>query len=191
MQGNNYDQTTVFSFNLVPPKTKEELVVLEERDNSILYSFLLVFFSMFIYFVLTLIQTFIINQRIDQGTNQIVQQESSFSAYDEIKRIKGELITKGELLEPVLKKDIKLTEVLDLANQITVDNPTVHVTTYSRESTGEFVLTFSVPDIPTASTLVEYLNKNEELQSVFARNIQYIQNDTEVSATISFSLLNV
>mgnify|MGYP001273054507 FL=1 len=191
MQENNYNKTSSFGFNLVPPKTKEELVVLEERDNSILYSFLLVFFSMFIYFVLNMIQTFVINQRIEQGNVQIIEQEASFSAYDEIKRVRGELITKGELLEPVLKKDIKLTEVLDLANQISIDNPTVNVTTYSREATGEFVLTFSMPDIPTASTLVEYLNKNDKLLNVFARNVQYIQDESEVSATISFSLLNV
>ena len=191
MQGNNYQQTSAFSFNLVPPKTKEELSVIEERDNSILYSFLLVFFSMFIFFVLNMIQTFVINQRIEQGNSQILQQESSFSAYDEIKRVKGELITKSELLEPVLKKDIKLTEVLDLAAQIAIDNPTVKVTTYSRESTGEFVLTFSMPDIQTVSNLVDYLSQNKQLQNVFARNIQYIRNDTEVSATISFSLLNV
>ena len=191
MQENNYNKTSSFGFNLVPPKTKEELVVLEERDNSILYSFLLVFFSMFIYFVLNMIQTFVINQRIEQGNVQIIEQEASFSAYDEIKRVRGELITKGELLEQVLKKDIKLTEVLDLANQISIDNPTVNVTTYSREATGEFVLTFSMPDIPTASTLVEYLNKNDKLLNVFARNVQYIQDESEVSATISFSLLNV
>jgi len=191
MQGNNYQQTSAFSFNLVPPKTKEELSVIEERDNSILYSFLLVFFSMFIFFVLNMIQTFVINQRIEQGNSQILQQESSFSAYDEIKRVKGELITKSELLELVLKKDIKLTEVLDLAAQIAIDNPTVKVTTYSRESTGEFVLTFSMPDIQTVSNLVDYLSQNKQLQNVFARNIQYIRNDTEVSATISFSLLNV
>jgi len=191
MQGNNYQQNSAFSFNLVPPKTKEELSVIEERDNSILYSFLLVFFSMFIFFVLNMIQTFVINQRIEQGNSQILQQESSFSAYDEIKRVKGELITKSELLEPVLKKDIKLTEVLDLAAQIAIDNPTVKVTTYSRESTGEFVLTFSMPDIQTVSNLVDYLSQNKQLQNVFARNIQYIRNDTEVSATISFSLLNV
>lgn len=191
MQENVYDQSRIFKFNLVPPKTKEELGFLEERDNSILYSFLLVFFSMFIYFVLNLIQTFVLDQRIAETNTQIMQQESSFTAYDEIKRIKGELITKGELLEPVLKKDIKLTELLDLGEEVKLDNPSVEVTTYSRESTGEFVLTFTLPDLSTASALVEYLRQKETLVNVFARTIQYSADNTSVSATISFSLLNV
>jgi len=190
MNENLYDQSRIFSFNLIPPKTKEELVVLEERDNSILYSFLLVFFSMFIYFVLNMIQTFVVGQRIEETNTKIFQQESSFTAYDEIKRIKGELITKGQLLEPVLERDIKLTQLLDLGKQITQDNPTVSIITYSRESTGEFVLTFDLPDIPTASDLVNYLNEQEGLSGVFARNIIYKNNNTAVSATISFTLLN-
>lgn len=191
MQENLYDQSRIFQFNLVPPKTKEELGMLEERDNSILYSFLLVFFSMFIFFVLNLIQTFVLDQRIAETNNQILQQESSFTAYDEIKRIKGELITKGELLEPVLKKDIKLTELLDLGQEVKQDNPNVEVTTYSRESTGEFVLTFTLPDLDSASALVDYLKAKESLTNVFARTVQYSSDNTSVSATISFSLLNV
>jgi len=190
MQENAYDQTRIFKFNLVPPKTKEEIVVLEERDNSILYSFLLVFFSMFIFFILNLLQTFVLEQRIAETTAKIAEQESSFSAYDEIKRIKGELITKGELLEPVLKKDIKLTELLDLGKQVTQDNPNVVITTYSRETSGDFVLTFSMSDIPSAAKLTSYLNKSGKLANVLARTI-LISDNNAVRATISFSLLNI
>jgi cell division protein FtsL len=189
MDSNYYDQTRVFKFNLVPPKTKEEIVVLEERDNSILYSFLLVFFAMFIFFILNLLQTFVINQRIDLTNSQIATQETSFSNYEEIKRINGELITKGELLEPVLKKDIKLTELLDLSAQITSDNFNTQIRTYSREATGEFVLTFSTPDVESVGSLLDYLYKKEELKDVFARSI--LVNSNSVDATISFSLINI
>jgi hypothetical protein len=189
MEDNSYDQSRIFKFNLIPPKTKEELFVLEERDNSILYSFLLVFFSVFIFFILTLIQTFVLDQRLQQTQQQIAQQEASFSAYDEIKRVRGELITKGELLEPVLKKDIKLTELLDLSSEVQAANSNVEILTYSRESTGDFILTFKVTDIESSFKLIEYLNNNEKLSNVFARNI--VRTNNSITATISFSLINV
>lgn len=189
MDINVYDQTRVFKFNLVPPKTKEELVVLEERDNSILYSFLLVFFAMLIFFVLNLIQTFIVNQRISLTTTQVTSQEASFANYDEIKRINGELITKGELLQPVLQKDIKLTELLDLSKEIVNDNPNTQITTYSRETTGEFVLSITSNNVESIRNLILYLNEKDNIKNVFLRSV--IVNETDVLSIVSFALVNI
>lgn len=190
MQGSSYDQTNAFSFNLVPPKSKEEIVQLEERDNSILYSFLLVFFAMLIFFILSLVQTFVIDQRIKQNNTRIQEQEASFQAFDEIRRVNGELITKGELLEPVLERDIKLTELLDLGNNLVIDNPGVVITTYSRESTGEFVLNMTVPSYEQTSDLLTYLNELESVENVFIRSIN-LTNLNDYSTIISFSLTNL
>ncbi|MBE0574072.1 hypothetical protein IH575_04175, partial [Candidatus Dojkabacteria bacterium] len=163
-----YDQTRVFKFNLVPPKTRQELIVLEERDNSILYSFLLVFFAMLIFFILNLIQTFVINQRIELSEKQIATQESQLDGYDDIRRIHGELITKSELLEPVLRRDIKLTEMLDLSQEIVAKNPGAQIVTYAREATGEFVLMFRLPNVDAATLLVDSMLADSRLSGVFA-----------------------
>jgi hypothetical protein len=49
----NYKRKKYFAFNLLPEKSQEEIQILEERDNTLLYSFILVFSAVFIYFVLT------------------------------------------------------------------------------------------------------------------------------------------
>src|SRR5260221_116538 len=105
-----YDPTKLFKFNLIPPKSKEELNVLETRDNSILYSFLLVFFGMLVFFVLSLIQTFTTTPQVNKVDATLASQKAEIQAYDQVHEISVELFVKSQSLEPILQKDIKISE---------------------------------------------------------------------------------
>lgn len=186
----SYNKDLIFKFNLIPPKSKQEIIVLEKRDNSILNSFLFVFLGVFIFFILNTLQTFVTAERLNESKISLLQQEATLKSYDQIRIINGELITKANILEPVLERDIKITELLATTELITKDFSGVSVTTYSREPTGEFVLTMNITDIKTIIDLIVKMNSIESISSTFVRSVN-INRDNSINLTVSFLLKNL
>ncbi len=182
-----YDPTKLFKFNLIPPKSKEELNVLETRDNSILYSFLLVFFGMLVFFVLSLIQTFTTTPQVNKVDATLASQKAEIQAYDQVHEISGELFVKSQSLEPILQKDIKISEVLAASKEVLNKFPNSFVTTYSREATGEFVLDFVVNTPDESINLVKEMNTNNKFLNVFLRSLGH-RADNLYTVTIAFIL---
>ena len=182
-----YDPTKLFKFNLIPPKSKEELNVLENRDNSILYSFLLVFFGMLIFFILNLAQTFAITPQLNSAELTIANQKLQVEAYDQVHQINGELFVKSQSLEPILEKDIKFSEVLTASKEVSNKFPDSFITTYSREATGEFVLDFVIGTPEDAIKLVKEMRTNTKFMNTFVRSLGH-RSDDLYTVTVAFIL---
>ncbi len=182
----------LFKFNLVPPKTKEELQVLEDRDNSILYSSILIFAAMFIFFVLVLIQTVLIDPRLLSSKLAVTNKDKEIAAYDTIKKVNGELFIKSKALEPILEKDIKITKLLEISQKIKENVVASEIVNYSREPSGEFVITFSVSSVDQASLLIKNAKSNSALKDVFLRSvIKNVGETNKANVTIAFSIKNI
>jgi hypothetical protein len=102
----------LFKFNLIPPKSKEEIVQLVERDNTILYSFILIFSSAVIFFVLTLLEALLVKPAVTNTTATIDGLKAQVNQFSEIKTTNGELFIKSRALEPLLEKDIELSNLI-------------------------------------------------------------------------------
>ena len=182
----------LFKFNLVPPKSKEEVQVLEDRDNSILYSSILIFAAMFIFFVLTMVQTVLVDPRLAASQLAITNKDKEITAYDTIKKVNGELFIKSKSLEPILEKDIKITQLLDISQQIKANVVSSEIISYSREPSGQFVITFSVGSMDQASLLIKNAKSITSLKDVFLRNVAKDSvNANKARATIAFNIKNL
>ncbi len=177
-----------FKFNLIPPKTKEELVKIKDRDNTSFYSFILVFTAIVIYFIFTLIQSGLISPRITKLDKDIQKQEDQITTFNSIKVINGELVVKSQVLSPILKRDIGTDLFLQKTESLTSNLAGVEILSYSRESSGDFVITVLSEDYNQVADLVQGANTDAELSDVFARQMGVDEVSNKVRATISFKI---
>lgn len=184
-----YDKTRIFNFNLIPPKTQEELSVLVGRDNTTLYAFFLIFFGMLLYFSFSFAQSVLISPKIALADTSISSLDAQIAGFDSIKRANGELLIKSQALEPILLNDIKITQLLSLSANILNNFPSATIVNYSREGTGEFVLTFRIDDYSKAGVLLDIISKESGVSGAFMRSVSPgLINDGTV--VISFTLSN-
>lgn len=180
----------IFSFNLIPPKSKEEIETLVERDRSMFYSFLLIFFSIFIYFILTLLNTFILSPRIESLESNIEKQKSQVITYNSTRSLNGEVFSKSQALAPVLALDIGSVELLETSEEFILDVPSAQIVSYGREFSGEFILSIIVDDYDSVALLIENAKKQENIDNVFLRQASVSIDKTYVTAVIAFTITN-
>lgn len=180
----------LFTFNLIPPKSKEEVDTLVERDRSTFYSFLLIFFSVFIYFVLTLLNTFVLAPRIATLEGNIQKQKEQVATYNSVRQLNGEVYTKSQALAPVLALDIGSVELLEISEKFLVNIDNAQIVSYGREFSGEYILSIIVNDYDSVSTLLTNAKSQENVKNVFLRQASLSGDKTFVTAVIAFNITN-
>lgn len=182
-----------FKFNLIPPKSQEEVSQLVERDNTLFYSFLLIVFGMFLFFVISIIKVAFIDPILSQVDSNLETVQSQISNFDEIRRINGELYIKANALDPILDRDVEVTKVLDLESRISQTFPNlIDVEDYSRRGDGSFALTFLIEDSKEVTKITEYMRAQSEVSSVKLLSSQWTSSaNTTALINISFFLSNI
>ncbi len=180
----------IFKFNLIPPKSKEEINQLVERDNTLLYSFLLIFFGAFVFFVLNLLDIILVQPSLQSTLTSIANINSQISSFDTIKAKNGELFIKSKALDPLLEKDIKLTDLIAIADNIdTTFAGDANVTSYKREITGEFFLNLNISDFSKLSDIVTLLTKTPNVENIFIRRVGLENADSQIlTLSVSFEI---
>ncbi len=164
-----YETTKLFEFNLLPERSREEIAKLVERDDSVLYSFILIFVSIFAYLLLNLIQLFLIDVRIATNNGRINSLNTQVESFDSIRSVNGELIRKSSSLKEALTKDIKPNRFIEISNQIVQGNG--NILNYEREDSGLFVLNIRINNPQDAIQILERGKSNESLQNLYVRRI--------------------
>ncbi len=190
MQSEYSPKTRLFKFNLIPPKSKEEIEQLEERDNTVLYSFLLIFFGAFVFFVLNLLNIVLVQPSLQTTKNNIANINAQISSYNTVKTKNGELYIKSKALDPLLEKDIKLTDLIAIADNIdTTFGENVNVVSYKREITGEFFLTLNIADFTKVSEVVSLLSSTDNVEHIFVRRVGLESiNSSKTTMAVSFEI---
>jgi hypothetical protein len=179
-------QHILFKFNLIPPKSEEEIKVLEERDNSIFYSFLLIFFITLIYFLMVWVDVYIVVPRINKLEKTIAKQNEQIKTYDVVRELKGELFVKTQILEPLLELDIETIKLLQNSDLIVNDVNNAKIITYVREPDGTFVITVLVDSYKDVIAILDNAKNIEEIENVFLRQARKFDRSENIKVTLSF-----
>lgn len=169
----------VFKFNLLPPKSKQEVVLEEERDDSLVYALLLLIFSLVVYGALVLTRLFVLQPRIEQADQAIALRNQQAATYQQVKTNYGELFVKGLTLSPLLDKDLDPAAIFTVADTINNIDPDLGITGYSREASGVFVFEMLTPSIDTVARLMDELPRVDNVSDVFLRSIE-VGTDTGI-----------
>lgn len=190
MQSEYAKNSKIFKFNLIPPKSKEEIKELVERDNTVLYSFLLIFFAAFVFFVLNLLDIILVQPSLQTTKTNIAGLNNQISSYSAIKATNGELFIKSQALDPLLEKDIKLTDLIAIADNIdSTFAGSVNVVNYKREVNGEFFLTLNISDFTKVAEIFNLLSNTQNVKGIFIRRVGVDAADSAImSLAISFQI---
>lgn len=182
-----------FQFNLIPPKTEQEITQLVERDNTLFYSFLLIFFGMVFFFFLTLIKVILVDPSLNQVESNINIANQEIAKYDGIRSANGELYIKAQSLDPILDKDVDVIKVLDLEARIRAKFPNlITVTDYGRNGDGSFSMGFLISDAKKLSDIMDYLATQSDVANVFLKDTSWDNGQSgPASISITFFLLNL
>lgn len=184
-QSNSTKIQPLFKFNLIPPRTVKEVMVIEKRDNSMIYSFGLVFFGLFIFFCLTMIQFILIEPRISLLETRSKERDDTIASFTDEKLINGELFVKARSLSVILEKDIEIIKLLEKSSAIAGSIPSSKILTYEREPTGEFVVTILINDFSDTKALILKARELEGIENPSIKRIS-IDSDNKIKATIAF-----
>lgn len=183
--------TGEYKFNLLPPKTREELEIVKERDNSVFYAFLLVLVSVIVFLIVSLGDIFLVSTRVKSSEESLAFLNEQIKSFDSMKEQNGELFLKAQTLEPVLAKDIKLSEILEIASQMILNVESASITAYNREYTGEFSVTLAIDNYVTVNQILENSKSIDRIEDVFLKKMslhQISSGQSIVEANISFKV---
>lgn len=178
----------LFKFNLLPPKSEKEVELEVERDDSILYSMILVFVGGLIFFGLTIANVLLVEPRVAQFEQAVTERNNLIEQFSSTIATNGELFVKVRTLQPVLEKKIDTSEIFRVANAITSIDPDVNIISYARERSGLFVFSFSSPTLNELGGLIEGIKDIQGTSQLFVRGSRSrdLQQDylTEIELSI-------
>jgi hypothetical protein len=166
---------TQFQFSLLPPKSGAVVELETERDNSVAYGALLIFVSVLIYFLLTLVQAYVVAPRLAENESALATIQSQKSTFQSVQTLNGELFIKTKTLKPVLEKQVDSTEIFRVTTAITAANPNLVVTSYNRETSGEFVFQIAAASFNEVGELLEIAKGIEGVSSASIKGSTKIQ----------------
>lgn len=181
----------IFQFNLVPPKSQVEVELEAERDDSLVYSMILVFFALFVYVVLTLTRSFLILPRIESTQQRLDNFKQQTQSFQDVRSQNGELFIKGETLSEILKKDLSANEIFRVAQEISSINANVGVVNYSREQSGIFVFEFLANNVSLVPEILQKANTVSGVSNVFIRDVSvFADGKVLISAELNIAGTN-
>lgn len=183
-----FDLNKFRSFNLVPPKSKQELLVYEERDNTFLYSLVLIIFSFVFFISLTFINEFFLINRIRENDSKVETIEFEIETFSSIRRKFGELIIKSQLLQPIVTQDIKIIELLNIGDQLVKNLQGVTIRSYSRNEAGDFIMTIEFSSIESIKSIFANASNVENITDIFVNSFSRSQNFNNFVGSVTFRL---
>lgn len=168
-----------FQFNLLTPPTEQEIKMLEERDNTILYSVTLVSFGALVFLVLNLFQLALIKPNLDRANDALATLQKQAKTYDRVKSKNGELYYKSLALEPLLDKDISILSLLDIADGISQVSPDIRILDYKREPSGTFTISIRTSSIDLIQSIVQKLGSNNSVDAIYLKSVSYTNSVQE------------
>lgn len=181
---------SLFQFDLLPPKSQQQIAIERERDDSLVYSIVLVFFAILIYFVVTIVQASVVVPRLEAVEQAKLEREQEIASFTDVRSRNGELFIKTSTLDSVLEKDLAAQEIFRVADAIAGIDSNVGVISYAREQSGVFVFDFITNSLESVPLIVEEAKVVEGVSNVYLRNVE-IQTNGRIRLAVELVIANV
>ncbi|MCA9380767.1 hypothetical protein KC678_00690, partial [Candidatus Dojkabacteria bacterium] len=182
-----YRRPNYYAFNLLPKQSEAEIRILEERDDTILYAFVLVFAGIFIFLILNLIRSVAVKARADYVQGQIDKVQEQIDTYDAVIATHGEIFQKSNLLIEPLTKDIALSRLLEISSLMTEDEG--KIVSYGKLLTGGYTLTVEVNEYDNALHILGRAKSIDEVSRPYLTNLAVDPTNEKIKATITFNII--
>jgi hypothetical protein len=188
------DFAAMFAFNLLPPRSKEELDLESQRVDGVLNSFIALF-AVLVFAALAFIFNLLFVQRnVDNWQKSLTDVKSelgsSSNTLGELKRTNGELKTKTEFISEAVQKNVDFALVFQVTKDVFGTDKAV-VTSYGREDNGEFVVNAISTDPTSPSKILDAYKKQPQVKQATLKLVDFPDASKDIRFTISFELTNL
>lgn len=180
-----------FKFNLLPKRSKQEISLIKERDNSVFYSAVIVLFGSFLWLVSVLFLNLVMNPRLQVTINSVENLKLQINGFSNIRAKNGELVYKAQLLKPLLDRKIDTGLIFSIGDGMVENIPNAQVVNYGRETSGKFVFrlagkTFS--DITRVYNNMTSTDLQKQISNLEVRDLNFDTSLELIIATIAFDI---
>lgn len=176
----------IFIFNLIPPRSREEIEETKERNSSIVYALTLVLASAFVIFILNVVRITLIEPAKIQIEDDIASIQAQTGEGSQAVLLNGELFLKAQLLEEILVEDIAVERIINVSNQVAGGN---EILSYRRDGTGRIELLIRVDSIQSAANVISQAYLNSQVEDPLLSRINPDTGSDEMVITINFSII--
>lgn len=176
-------------FNLLSPKTSRQKAIEEERSSTTFYSFALIFVALIIYAMATILHFVVVYPKKIDTEARISKLDEQIATFDDLRADNGELFIKSKLLEPVMAEDVKIAELLSIAEQLVDGIASVEIKSYSRKSDGNFIVLLDMKDFLDINTVMDNALAIKEVTNLFVTRLTKNYFTNVVEGAITFSVV--
>ncbi len=178
-----------FRFSLLPKKTKQDIEKEETRSTGLLYSAVLVFFTVLVWVAIALLNIFIVEGNLKKWENSKSSNQAKIESYRIYRAENGELVTKTQILSDVVAKHLDPRVVFDLIDKRIKENtPNVEIVKYGRTSDGSFQVTGVTVDYNDVNKLVKAFGEEEEIDDVQLSSILFIEDQYRFTINLKINV---
>lgn len=186
------NQDKLFKFNLLPPKSAQEVALEEEGADSSVYAFVLVFVASLIYLILVVVQAFLIDPRITTANQALNRARTELNSYSSVRLAHGELHIKSKALAEVLALSVAPDDIFKIADQIAGNSSDVTIEAYGREqASGLFLFQLAVSDITKLPTVIQKTKQIDGVSDVLVRTASVSSQDQKVRVNLTLSIQSI
>lgn len=179
-----------FSFNLLPQKTKEQIVKEDKRDQTSLYTAIFPLLATLIWLSIVVYNGTFLQKQIADLQNSIAEKNDKIERqYLPLRIQHGELVIKTSALSTLIQKDIKPESLFILTEKIfPVTDPDIVIIGYGRYADGTFNITIGVPNFKKLAEVTRRFSNFEATTNIRISSATKIDNQDQVRAIINFNL---
>ena len=183
----------LFTFNLLPRATEEEIELIEERDNSLFYAVGVVLFSSIVWFVTAIFLAAVMIPLLSANQQALAEVKGKVSSYSFVKSRHGELVYKADLLKPLLERKIETDLIFLVGDELISDVDPANLISYEREQGGKFVFRIITAGYEAVEDIMDnaYLSLDNQVDNVELRSASYDQSTNLVITTLALEINGV
>lgn len=181
----------IFKFNLLPPKSEEEVALEVESADSLFYAVILVLVGVLVYLAIIGIQFVVTSPALKQAETTLAAREAQIIAFDDVKFNYGQLAFKLQSMKPLLARQLNPDDIFTTADAIRRQDPSIIVTAYGRQTDGKFnfaIVTSRPAELPS---LIHNLMLRDNLKNISLPNIDFDIRSGTATTSIQLDIVQV
>ena len=174
-----------FIFNLLTPKSEEEIKKEETRDSSSVYTAILPLIGAVIWVAIVLANSLLVQSYITTWKQKIVTQNLEIGTFTDDREQNGELYLKTQALSEVITKNIDPEEFFEVVEGTLFSiSPDINIRSYGRQEGGQFDINASTDSFIDVAKVMNAFTSDDAYANVT------LNSATRDSATgdVNFSL---
>ncbi|RMD77758.1 hypothetical protein D6810_00065 [Candidatus Dojkabacteria bacterium] len=177
--------SNTFRFNLLSRTLNEIQIETEKKESKLLSGSIFIFLVVVVFISIRAINTFFFIPDLNLKKTKVQLLENRIIQNANLVSLKKELSERATVLEPVITRDIGLTSLLEVAENLKANYQNLKVISYQSNSDGRLGIDIIVKTLDI--NRIKEIFEKSGVNSIFIRNISFLKESESYILSIKFS----